>query len=111
MFSFTQASTVRAAMLAAAVALFASHTAMAAHPKEISYWADAQTASRAGTNDTGANGHDQLASRAGTNDTGANGHDQLASRAGTNDTGANGHDQLASRAGNNDTGSEAHEIG
>jgi hypothetical protein len=84
MFTIPQASTARAALLAAAVALFASHTAMAAHPKEISYWADAQTASRAGNNDAGASR--QLAARGGIHDTGANA--QLASRAGNNDAGA-----------------------
>jgi hypothetical protein len=103
---FSQASTVRAALAAAAVALFASHGAMASQPKEISYWADAQTASRAGANDTGAAAHDALASRAGNNDTGASAHDELASRAGDNDRGAAV--QLASRAGPNDTGADAH---
>jgi len=101
MFTIPQASTARAAMLAAAVALFASHTAMAAHPKEVSYWADAQSASRAGQNDAGANA--QLAARGGVHDGGANA--QLAARAGNNDAGANA--QLAARAGNNDAGANA----
>lgn len=70
MFSFTQASTVRAALFAAAVALFASHTAMAAHPKEVSYWADAQTASRHGDGtDKGVSA--QYASQAGDRHVGA----------------------------------------
>jgi hypothetical protein len=98
MFTIPQASTLRAAALAAAVALFASHTAMASQPKEISYWADAQTAARAGQHDAGANA--QLAARAGQNDRGAS--EQLASRAGQNDRGAS--EQLASRAGQNDRG-------
>lgn len=70
MFSFTQASTVRAALFAAAVALFASHTAMAAHPKEVSYWADARTASRAGS-DTDKGVSAQYASQAGDRHVGA----------------------------------------
>ena len=73
MFRFTQANATRAALLAATVALFASHTAMAAQHKEVSYWADAQTASQAGDRKDGA----QLASQAGDRKNGA----QLASRA------------------------------
>jgi hypothetical protein len=84
MFHFTQASTARAALLAAAVALFASHTAMASQPKEISYWADSQAASRAGANDHGFTA--EMASRAGNNDRGA--AERLAARAGANDHGA-----------------------
>jgi hypothetical protein len=93
MFSFTQASTARAALLAATVALFASHTAFAAQPKEISYWADAQTASRAGqTSDHGVAA--QFASQAGDRRDGASA--QFASQAGDRKDGANA--QLASRA-------------
>ncbi len=84
MFRFTQASTARAALLAAAVALFASHAAMSAQPKEISYWAAAptaqniQTASRAGdASDRGVSA--QYASQAGDRKDGAAA--QYASRA------------------------------
>jgi hypothetical protein len=101
MFTIPQASTARAAVFAAAVALFASHAAMAAHPKEVSYWADAQSASRAGNNDAGANA--QLAARGGIHDGGANA--QLAARAGNNDVGANA--QLAARGGIHDGGANA----
>jgi len=102
MFRFNQKTTAKVALVAAAVALFASHAALASTPRqEISYWADAQTAARAGNNDAGASA--QLASRAGNNDAGASA--QLASRAGNNDAGASA--QLASRAGNNDAGASA----
>ena len=89
MFRFTQANTARAALLAATVALFASHTAMAAQPKEVSYWADAQTASQAGDRKEGG----QVASQAGDRKDGA----QVASQAGARKEGA----QLASRANGN----------
>jgi hypothetical protein len=82
MFRFTQASIARAAVAAAAVALFASHTAFAMQPKEVSYWADAQTASRAGDRAYGADAQ-QLASRAYQNST-----VQLASQAGDRKEGA-----------------------
>lgn len=73
MFHVTHTSIARAALAAAAMALFASHAAWASQPrKEMSYWADAQTASR-------ATGHSaQLASRA----TDAREHSVFASRAG-----------------------------
>ncbi len=84
MFTIPKASTARAALLAAAVALFASHAAMAAHPKEMSYWADAQSASRATGNGS------QVASRAG--DRSYGGAAQVASLAGYGDR--NAHEQL-----------------
>jgi hypothetical protein len=76
MFRFTQASTIRAAFAAAAVAVFASHAALAAQPREISYWADAQMTSRAGVAGVSA----QFASQAGDRKDGAAA--QYASQAG-----------------------------
>lgn len=81
MIRFPRASTVRAALAAAAVAMFASHAAMSAQPKEISYWADAQSASRAGdATDHGVSA--QYASQAGDRKDGAAA--QFASRADDN---------------------------
>ena len=97
MFRFTHASLTRAVLLAAGVALLAAPAAMATQPKEISYWAQAQTASRAG-------GTTQLASQAGDRKYGA----EVASRAGDRQDGAEvasratdgkAADQLASQAG------------
>ena len=99
MFSFTQASTVRAAALVAAVALFAaSHTAMAAKPKEISYWADAtsaQIASQAGDRYEGSAA--QVASQAGDRYEGSAAN-QYASQAGDRYEGSAANQQYAFRA-------------
>ena len=84
MFRFTHASLTRAMLLAAGVALLAAPAAMATQQKEISYWAQAQTASHAG-------GATKLASQAGDRKYGA----EVASRAGDRQDGA----QVASQAG------------
>jgi hypothetical protein len=94
MFRFTQSSTARAALAAVAVALFASQTALAAQPKDISYWADAQTASRAASHEDGA----QVASQAGDRRDGA----QVASQAGDRRDGVGA--EYASRAANDGQG-------
>ena len=88
-------TTARAALFAAAaVALFASHDAQAAQHKEMAYWADATTASRAGdATDKGVSA--QFASQAGDRKDGAAA--QYASQAGDRKDGAAA--QYASQAG------------
>ena len=96
---FTPSATIRAALVAATVALFASHAAYAAQPKEMSDWAQAQTSSRA------AEHGPQFASRA-TDAHEHGGFAQTASRAGdASDRGVSA--QYASRAGDRDDGGNA----
>jgi hypothetical protein len=71
MFRFTLTSTARAALLAAAVALFASHSALAARPSDPHDRGDIQTTSRAGdASDRGVSA--EYASRGGDRQDGAN---------------------------------------